>query len=63
MNTYQAGFNGKIIELQAESLWAAKQEAVKLFAPPKSQAHMVWVVLTETGRGLVSLNNSNADFG
>jgi len=47
MNGYIGFFNGRRVEIQANSLYEAKQEAVKHFRPSKSKAHMVHVHLAE----------------
>ena len=47
MNGYIAFYNSKRIEVYAESLYAAKLEAVRIFKPRKSQEHMVSVTLAE----------------
>jgi|tagenome__1003787_1003787.scaffolds.fasta_scaffold19471065_2 hypothetical protein len=47
MNGYKAFYNGKVSEVYAETLLAAKEKAVALFKPPKSKRHMVSVVLCE----------------
>jgi len=44
---YIAGYNGKTVEITASGLYAAKIAATMLLNPPKSKAHMVWVVLAE----------------
>lgn len=47
MNGYVAFYEGKRVEVRAETLYRAKQMAVDLFKPPKRKAHMVSVVLAE----------------
>ena len=47
MNGYVCFYNGKRIELIADSLWEAKQKAINQFKVRKSQEHMVSVVLAE----------------
>lgn len=44
---YIGFFNGKRVELQADSLYEAKQQAIAHFKPAKSKAHMVHVELAE----------------
>ena len=44
---YIGFFNGKRVELQADSLYAAKQQAIAHFKPSKAKAHMVHVELAE----------------
>lgn len=47
MNGYKAFYNGKEIEVQASSSYAAQQAAIAQFNPPKSKRHMVHVALCE----------------
>ena len=47
MNGYIAFYNGKQIEVHADSSYYAQLEAIKVFKPKKSQQHMVHVVLAE----------------
>lgn len=47
MNGYKAFYNGKSIEVYATTLFEAKNKAVAVFKPRKSQEHMVSVVLCE----------------
>lgn len=63
MNTYKGYYNHRQITVQAESLYAAKLEAIEIFKPRKNQSHMVSVVLVEKAGEEVSLFNSNADLG
>lgn len=44
---YVCFYNGKRIELHAASLFAAQEEAVRRFNPPKSKRHMVHCHLAE----------------
>lgn len=46
-NGYVAFYNGKRLELYADTLLQAKEKAVQAFKAPKSKAHMVSVVLAE----------------
>lgn len=48
MNGYKAFYNGKSIDVYAETSYSAQTKAVELFKPPKSKRHMVHVVLCET---------------
>lgn len=48
---YIGFYAGCQIEFYASSLYAAKQQAVKYFRPPKSKEHMVSVVLAERADG------------
>lgn len=47
MYGYKAFYNGKTWEVYADSLYAAKQKAIKLARAPRSKEHMVSVVLCE----------------
>ena len=47
MYGYKAFYNGKTWEVYAESLYAAKQAAIKIICPPRSKEHMVSVILCE----------------
>ncbi len=47
MNGYIAIYNGKSVEIYAESLYQAKLKAIKELKPPKSKQHMVSVMLAE----------------
>jgi hypothetical protein len=47
MRKYIAFYNHQQFELEAESLWDAKQKAVKHFKPPKRYEHMVSVLLAD----------------
>lgn len=47
MNGYVAFFNGKRIEVYADSLYQAKLKAIAEFKAPKKREHMVTVVLAE----------------
>lgn len=46
-NGYICFYNGKQIEVHADTLFAAKEEAVRRFKPPKSKQHMVHCHLAE----------------
>lgn len=48
---YISFYKGGRKELHATSLFAAKEKAIELFKPPKSQRHMVSVVLAERPDG------------
>lgn len=48
---YVSFFKGGRKELHAPSLFAAKEKAIELFKPPKSQRHLVSVVLAERPDG------------
>jgi hypothetical protein len=48
---YVGIYNRQQIEFYAPSLYAAKQQAVKYFRPPKSKEHMVSVYLAERQDG------------
>lgn len=47
MNGYKAFYNGKTWDIHADSLYAAKQAAIKVSKAPRSKQHMVSVVLCE----------------
>ena len=47
MYGYKAFYNGKTWEVYADSLYAAKQAAIKIICPPRSKEHMVSIVLCE----------------
>lgn len=51
MNGYVCFYNGKRIEVQADTALAAKRKAISIFNPPKSKVHMVSVVLAEKSDG------------
>jgi hypothetical protein len=48
MRTYQAFFNGRSEEIQADSLYAAKCKALEVFKPRKKDVGLVAVVLADT---------------
>ena len=45
-NTYAAFYQGKEVEIFADTLWGAKVKAIAHFKVRKSQEHMVGVILT-----------------
>ena len=47
MNKYIAFFNGEQIEVNADSLYKAKLQAVEIFKPAKSKKHTVHAHLAE----------------
>lgn len=47
MNGYIFFFNGKQVEIMADSLYAAKLKAIEHFKPAKSKLHMVHGMLAE----------------
>jgi hypothetical protein len=59
MNKYQAFFDRKTTELEASSLWDAKQKAVAFFKPAKSKQHMVSVVVVEVEGRVVEHSTAN----
>lgn len=61
MNGYKCFFNGKVIEVCAESLYQAKLKAIAAFKPRKSQEHMISVVLCERADGS-TVNHSGSEF-
>ena len=46
-NGYIAFYNGKSVEVYANTSYEAQQKAVTYFKPPKSKKHMVHVVIAE----------------
>ncbi len=46
-NGYKAFYNGKELEIYADSLYGAKLKAIEQFKPSKSKIHMVHVHLCE----------------
>lgn len=60
MNGYIAFYNGKQIELHADTLFAAKTKAVAAFKVSAKKAHMVSVVLAEKDGETVT--HSTAEF-
>ena len=48
MRIYIAGLHSKQIRIEAESLYAAKQEAIKILKPKKSETGLLWVMLADT---------------
>ena len=61
MNGYKAFYNGKVIELYAESLLAAKRKAVAEFKAPRKKEHMVSIVLCE--KDGITVTHSTSEFG
>lgn len=53
MNGYKAFFNGKSIDVRANTSYEAQQKAVAIFKPAKSKSHMVHVALCELADGQV----------
>ena len=49
MNGYVFFYNGKRVEVTADTLYAAKVKAVAHFKPPKRAEHMVHGMLAERG--------------
>ena len=47
MYGYKAFYNGKTWDIHADSLYAAKQAAIKIICPPRSKEYMVSIVLCE----------------
>ena len=56
MNGYRAYYNGKVWDIHADSLYAAKQAAIKIICPPRSKEHMIAIVLCETESGPVLID-------
>lgn len=59
MNGYICFYNQKRFECYADSLYAAQQQAVAHFKPPKSKQHMVTVVLAQKGE--MTVEHSGAE--
>lgn len=51
---YIAIFNGKRIELYADSLYEAKKKAIRYFRPNRNQEHNVLVLLAEKNGEVVT---------
>lgn len=51
MNTYVAIWHGHSIEIQAESLYRAKLEAIRQFKPNKKQESLISVTLCKLADG------------
>lgn len=49
MNGYVCFYNGKRVEVYANTTLEALDKAMEQFKPPKSKRHMVSVVLAEKG--------------
>lgn len=47
MNGYVFFYNNKRVELQADTMYAAKLQAIAHFKPPKSKQHLVHGALAE----------------
>jgi len=58
MNLYQCWFNGKQVQLKAETLYDAKQKAVDYFKAGKKH-HMVTVILIAKGDTPVATDPSS----
>ena len=61
MNGYKAFYNGKSIEIYAETLFAAKTKAVAEFKVRPKKQHMISIVLCEKDGETVT--HSTAEFG
>jgi hypothetical protein len=59
MNGYKAFYNGKTWDIHADSLYAAKQAAIKVICPPRSKEHMVSIVLCEVGGKPVEVSTAS----
>lgn len=59
---YKCFYGGRTHEVYADSLWAAKQQAVAYFKPRKRQEHMVSVVCCQRPDGS-TVTHSTASFG
>ena len=52
---YEAGLNGKRVEIEADSLWSAKEKAIAILKPKKKDMGLLWVVLAEQPLDAASL--------
>lgn len=59
MNTYNAYYNGKQIEVKASTAYDAQLKAIEVFKAPRSARHMVSVVLVMQGEKPISINPSS----
>lgn len=56
---YKAFYGNKTADIYADSLYAAKRKAIEALKPPKSQQHMVSVVLAEKDGVAVPINTGS----
>jgi hypothetical protein len=61
MNGYIFFYNGKRVELHADTLYDAHLKAIEHFKPPKSKRHMVHGMIAE--KADVQVTHSTAIFG
>ena len=55
---YVCFFNGKRIEIFADSMFQAREHAEKVFKPSKSKKHMISVILAEIdGKPVIQSTN------
>lgn len=59
MNGYIAFYNGKQIEVYANTSYEAQEKAILQFKPPKSKKHMVDVHLAEKDGNQVTTTIAN----
>lgn len=59
MYGYKAFYNGKTWDIYADSLYAAKEKAIKVICPPRSKQHMVSVVLCEKDSKAVEVSTAS----
>ena len=52
---YEAGLNGKRVEIEANDLWSAKQKAIEVLKPKKKDMGLLWVVPAEKSLDAASL--------
>ena len=55
MRMYRAVFNGKSVDIQAESSYGAKVQAIKLLRVTKKQESLIAIVLSDTPIDTASL--------
>lgn len=56
MNTYNVYYNHKKDEVKASTSYNAQLKAVELFKVPRSQRHMISVVLVKQGDREIEIN-------
>lgn len=59
MAKYKAFYNQKTEDIEADNLYSAKQQAIRVFNAPKSKQHMVSVVLCERDDGTEVVHNGS----
>lgn len=56
MNTYNAYYNQKQIEVKASTSYDAQRKAIEVFKAPRSARHTVYAVLAAKGETPVEFN-------